>query len=235
MSSGSGPAPGSGGAPNNRSYVSHSDASRSTTTSRPQPLQPSLPRPASSRCKIQPAFCDTERRPVVTHDTFNFKYFKFATLTVVSVRTVQRTYTIKEAAALTGLPASTLRYYESIGVIAPVERGESSKHRVFTEADLDQLMWVACLAATGMSVSDMRQYVANGQLGPSAAANRSRSSRHSKSDSMLEAEFIELRQRYVQLKIDYWQAIDAGDNDRAELLSSEARHLADELKQAKQH
>ena len=52
---------------------------------------------------------------------------------------------------------------------------------------------------------------------------------------MLEAEFIELRQRYVQLKIDYWQAIAAGDDDRAELLSSEARSLADELKRAKQH
>ena len=58
---------------------------------------------------------------------------------------MQHTYTIKEAAALTGLPASTLRYYESIGVIAPVGRGESSKHRVFTEADLDQLH-VGCVS-----------------------------------------------------------------------------------------
>ena len=91
------------------------------------------------------------------------------------VRTLPRTYTIKEAAALTGLPASTLRYYESIGVIAPVGRGESSKHRLFTEADLDQLMWVACLAATGMSVSEMRQYVANGQLGPGCCRRAGRS------------------------------------------------------------
>ena len=30
----------------------------------------------------------------------------------------------------------------------------------------DQLTWVACLAATGMSVSDMRRYVANGPAGP---------------------------------------------------------------------
>ncbi|MBG6217767.1 hypothetical protein IWX75_002235 [Arthrobacter sp. CAN_A6] len=38
----------------------------------------------------------------------------------VSAPTIRRTYTIKEAAALTGLPASTLRYYESIGVITPM-------------------------------------------------------------------------------------------------------------------
>ena len=53
--------------------------------------------------------------------------------------TTQRSYTIKEAATLTGLPASTLRYYESIGVIRPISRGASSKHRVYDEQDLDQL------------------------------------------------------------------------------------------------
>ncbi|MBC7631773.1 MerR family transcriptional regulator, partial [Aeromicrobium sp.] len=68
----------------------------------------------------------------------------------MSRTTTQRSHTITETAALTGLPASTLRYYETIGVIWPISRGESSKHRVYDEDDLDQLMWVACLAATGM-------------------------------------------------------------------------------------
>ena len=47
----------------------------------------------------------------------------------MSAPTTQHSYTIKEAAALTGLPASTLRYYESIGVIAPIERGQSGGAR----------------------------------------------------------------------------------------------------------
>ena len=61
----------------------------------------------------------------------------------MSANTTQHQYTIKEAAALTGLPASTLRYYESIGVITPISRGASSGHRVYDEADLDQVRWVA--------------------------------------------------------------------------------------------
>ena len=65
--------------------------------------------------------------------------------------TAQRSYTIREAAALTGLPASTLRYYESIGVIAPIGRGETSKQRVYSENDLDTLVWVACLSALNES------------------------------------------------------------------------------------
>jgi DNA-binding transcriptional MerR regulator len=143
-------------------------------------------------------------------------------------------YTIKEAAALTGLPASTLRYYEQIGVITPISRGASSKHRVYDEDDLDQLMWVACLAATGMSVSDMRQYVTNGELGPSAAGAQIKLLEAQQQRLALEAEYVALRQRYVRLKIDYWHAVGAGDTARAELLSSEARTLADELKRAKQ-
>ena len=151
----------------------------------------------------------------------------------MDARTTEREYTIKEAAALTGLPASTLRYYESIGVIAPIARGASSKHRVYDESDLDQLMWIACLAATGMSVSDMRKYVANGQLGPGAAQDQVQLLTAQQQRLAIEAEHVALRQRYVRIKIDYWHAIDAGDEERADLISGEARLLADKLKQAK--
>ena len=148
----------------------------------------------------------------------------------MSAKTTQHQYTIKEAAALTGLPASTLRYYESIGVIAPISRGSSSGHRVYDDGDLDQLMWVACLAATGMSVSHMRKYIANGRLGPSAAQEQIELLAEQKRRLALEAEHVALRQRYVALKIDYGHAVDAGDTARAELLSGEARKLADDLK-----
>jgi DNA-binding transcriptional MerR regulator len=152
----------------------------------------------------------------------------------MSSRTAQRSYTIKEAAGLTGLPASTLRYYESIGVITPISRGASSKHRVYDEDDLDQLMWIACLSATGLSVADMKRYVANRNLGPSAAGDQIALLVEQQDRLALEAEHIAVRQRYVRLKIGYWQAVEAGDAARAELLSDEARGLADELKRAKQ-
>ena len=153
----------------------------------------------------------------------------------MSAPTVQRSYTIKEAAAaLTGLPSSTLRYYESIGVIAPICRGASSRHRVYDKDDLDQLIRVACLAATGMSVSDMRQYVANGLLGPAAAGEQIDLLAAQEQRLALEAEHMAVRQGYVRLKIDYWHAVQAGDQARAERVSTQARTLADELRQAKQ-
>ena len=152
----------------------------------------------------------------------------------MSATTTRRNYTIKEAAALTGLPASTLRYYESIGVIAPVSRGASSKHRVYDEDDLDQLMAVSCLAATGMSVSDMRQYMANARAGSAAEADQQQLLEAQQQRLAVEAEALAMRQRYVRLKIDYWHAVDAGDTDRAGRISEQARGLADRLTEAKQ-
>ena len=134
---------------------------------------------------------------------------------------------------MTGLPASTLRYYESIGVITPISRGASSRHRVYDEDDLDQLMWVACLAATGMSEADMKQYVANREMGPVAAGDQVALLTEQQKRLAVEADHVALRQRYVQLKIRYWQAVEAGDTAQAELLSTEARGFADELKRAK--
>ena len=134
---------------------------------------------------------------------------------------------------MTGLPASTLRYYESIGVITPISRGASSKHRVYDDNDLDQLTWIACLAATGMSVADMKQYVANRALGPAAADDQVALLVEQQERLAREAEHLALRQQYVGLKIAYWQAVAAGEDDRAATVGDEARALADDLKRTK--
>ncbi len=120
-------------------------------------------------------------------------------------------------------------------MIAPIGRGESSKHRVYTNEDLDLLTWVACLSATGMSVSDMRRYVANRALGPAAAQQQLELLVKQQEQLTLEAELVALRQRYVDLKIAYWRAVGAGDDALIERLSNEARALADELKKAKKN
>ena len=156
-------------------------------------------------------------------------------MSAVSITNLQHTYTIKEAAALTGLPASTLRYYESIGVIAPVNRGDSSKHRVYSEQDLDQALGVACLAAVGMPINDMRQYMENSQSGSTGAGDQIALLSAQKERLALEAVFIKLRQRYVDLKISYWQAVEAGNAEQVDQLLTQGRRLADELKRAKQH
>lgn len=147
----------------------------------------------------------------------------------MTLGTAQHRYTIREASALTGLPASTLRYYETIGLIQPVGREASSKHRSYSEDDLQVITGIACLSATGMSLKDMQQYVANnassapvpGEQLDLLLAQRARLAR--------EAEQLVVRQKYVDLKIAYWQARETNDSARAAALAQEARGLADEL------
>ena len=67
------------------------------------------------------------------------------------------TWTIGEAAEKCGLSQHTLRWYERIGLLPPIERGSDGRRR-FTDRDLDWLSTMTKLRATGMPVRDMQRY-----------------------------------------------------------------------------
>ncbi len=66
--------------------------------------------------------------------------------------------TIEEAAERTGVSAHTLRYYERIGLLAPVPRGTGG-HRRYTDADLGAVVFLTLLRQTGMPIRDMQRFV----------------------------------------------------------------------------
>lgn len=67
-------------------------------------------------------------------------------------------HTIEEAAERTGVSAHTLRYYERIGLLAPVPRG-SGGHRRYTDADIGAVVFLTLLRQTGMPIRDMQRFV----------------------------------------------------------------------------
>jgi DNA-binding transcriptional MerR regulator len=142
----------------------------------------------------------------------------------------QATYTIKETSQLSGLPESTLRYYETIGIINPIGRGSSSKHRVYTQADVDSIDAVACLSATGMSIEDMRTYLANRNKGSEGVDIEIALLETQATRLNSEADYLALRRQYVNIKVKYWQAIKAGKSREAQAIAEAARTLASDLK-----
>lgn len=68
------------------------------------------------------------------------------------------TYSIKQVSDLTGIPASTLRYYESEKLLSPVHRSETGR-RVYGEKDMDWLSLITCLKNTGMPINKIRRFV----------------------------------------------------------------------------
>jgi DNA-binding transcriptional MerR regulator len=142
-------------------------------------------------------------------------------------------YTIKEAATLSGLPESTLRYYETIGLIGPIGRDQSSKHRVYSEDDVNLIIGVACLNATGMSIPDMRAYFENNQKGLPAADDQIKLLTAQGKRLADEAKYLKLRQRYIQIKVRYWQAVAAHNDALATEIITEGLALAKQLKATK--
>jgi DNA-binding transcriptional MerR regulator len=143
-------------------------------------------------------------------------------------------YTIRETAKLSGLPESTLRYYETIGLIHPIQRDTSSKHRVYTEEDVNRVISIACLNATGLSIEDMRVYLKNRKLGAKAADEQVALLEIQKKRLSEETHYIELRQRYVDTKIAYWKAVGANNEIEIAAMKKLAEKIAKELKLPKE-
>ncbi len=65
--------------------------------------------------------------------------------------------TIAEAAERAGISAHTIRYYERAGLLAPIERTESG-HRRFAAEDIEWIVVITKLRATGMPIRRIREY-----------------------------------------------------------------------------
>ena len=123
--------------------------------------------------------------------------------------------TIAEAVLRCGLPESTLRYWERIGLVRPIERDASSRHRRYSLEDVATLETLANLRAVGLSVEDMRAYLASGRRGDEAAGEqRALFEAHARRLAD-EVTALELRRRYLDMKVQYWSAREAGDLDKA--------------------
>lgn len=142
-------------------------------------------------------------------------------------------YSIKQVSEMSGLPSSTLRYYESIGIIPVISRDSSSKQRVYSEDDLGFIKNVACLYGLGLSITDMRDYLTNmAGATPVHAHNQVALLQRQAETLEEEAALLESRRRYVAAKVAYWQAVEAGEQETLASADEESRRRSADLRQA---
>nr|UWI49711.1 MerR family transcriptional regulator [Clostridioides difficile] len=72
--------------------------------------------------------------------------------------------TISEVSKKYELSADTLRYYERIGLIPPVNRNKSGI-RIFTEKDCEWVNFIKCMRSAGLSIETLIEYVTMFQQG----------------------------------------------------------------------
>jgi DNA-binding transcriptional MerR regulator len=119
-------------------------------------------------------------------------------------------YTIREAAGKTGLSQDTVRYYERIGLVPPVGRDRSG-YRRYTEDDLEWLVFVTRLRATGMPIADIATFVELAMRGEATVPQRlALLEAHQRA---VEAHWREVRGHLslIQTKIARYRQVVAGD------------------------
>ena len=68
-------------------------------------------------------------------------------------------YSMKEACTLTNMTYENLKFYCNEGLVPNVKR-DSRNYRVFDEHDIKWIQSLNCLKRCGMSIADMKEYLA---------------------------------------------------------------------------
>ncbi|HXH35172.1 MAG TPA: MerR family transcriptional regulator [Plantibacter sp.] len=67
-------------------------------------------------------------------------------------------YAISDVAVRTGLSVHTLRYYERVGLMPWSIDRSTSTHRRYADADVNWVVFLTRLRATGMSIQTLKDY-----------------------------------------------------------------------------
>ena len=110
-------------------------------------------------------------------------------------------YTVGEMARETGIPASTLRYYDKEGLLPFVERTGGGL-RMFSDADREALTVIECLKRSGLSIREIREFMGmvargDGSLGERKALFEARR-------DAVRAQIAQLRQSLEVLEYKCW-------------------------------
>ena len=109
-------------------------------------------------------------------------------------------YTIGQVSEMTGLPISTLRYYDKEGLFPHMER--VSGMRRFGEQELEALHVIECLKASGLEIRDIRQFMQWCTEGASSYPKRRQLLERQK--ETLEAQMDDLRRSLAMLQFKCW-------------------------------
>lgn len=122
-------------------------------------------------------------------------------------------YTIGQVSSMSGLPISTLRYYDREGLFPGMTR--QSGIRRFGERELEALRVIECLKQSGLEIRDIKQFMQWCQQGSDTYARRLELFERQR--DTVEAEIRRLNRTLAMIEFKCWyyrQALRDGDEQR---------------------
>lgn len=80
-------------------------------------------------------------------------------------------YTMKDVCKQVNMPYETLKFYCNEGLVPNVKR-DKNNYRIFDDNDIAWINSLACLKSCGMSIQEMKEYLALCLEGPSTIKER---------------------------------------------------------------
>ncbi|MDR3542054.1 MAG: MerR family transcriptional regulator [Desulfosporosinus sp.] len=140
-------------------------------------------------------------------------------------------YSTKEVTDKLNISMHTLRYYEKEGLLPPVTRDKNG-NREYSDLNLEQLLLIRCMRATGMSISYIKKYMEICKEGYSSVPSR-------KEILLLQKQILEDHKKeleenleVVNLKLQYYQEFEKnGPTEYDRIVIKEHAALTEKLLQ----
>ena len=140
-------------------------------------------------------------------------------------------YSIGEAARITGIAISTLRYYDREGMFPEMMRS-SGGIRPFSDKDISILRVVECLKSAGMSIKEIKEFLFWCQEGDSSLQKRRDMFRVRLKEVKKQIEALQKTMNTLQYKCWYYDtAIAAGTEDAVKNLPAD--RIPEEIREYK--
>lgn len=115
-------------------------------------------------------------------------------------------YTIKQVSEKIKLSEHTLRYYDREGLM-PLLKRSSTGIRLYTENDVNWLELICCLKNSGMSLSEIKEFMNLCLQGEKTCEERKDILEHHKKDILNQIEYLKQSLNTINYKIDYYKEI----------------------------
>ncbi|ESA37405.1 family transcriptional regulator [Leptolyngbya sp. Heron Island J] len=124
-------------------------------------------------------------------------------------------FTIRQVSEATGLSIHTLRYYEKVGLLAPIYRA-SNGHRRYSAEDIAWLEFLVRLRETGMPIKKVIAFADLVRQQPNEVSGRRGLLEEHRNQVKQHLEELTHHLQVIDLKIEHYKQLEAtGENDHS--------------------
>lgn len=129
-------------------------------------------------------------------------------------------YSMKEACELTGMTYENLKFYCKEGLVPNVKR-DSRNYRVFDEHDIKWIQSLNCLKNCGMTIAEMKEYLALCLEGEPSISARKNILAHKKEALLQSIQKLQEAIDYIDWKQNFYDDVLSGKTEYYSNLISE--------------